>query len=303
MKNGATTPVLLLVFNRPDTTQVVFDAIRKARPARLYVAADGPREGRPGEKDLCTSTRATATNVDWPCDVHTLFRDRNLGCKVAVSSALDWFFQHEEEGIILEDDCVPDKSFFTFCQELLSYYRTDQRIMHISGDNFQAGNIRGTGSYYFSRYSHVWGWASWRRAWKCYDVTMSTFPRFIQQDGISSIFHTSREKRYWQRILSEVYEGKVDTWDYQWLYALWTHHGLSAIPNANLVANIGFGPGATHTTTAGRRAVTREVGSLSDLRHPVLLLRDEAADQFTFRSHFQSSLAAKIRHTVTKALR
>ena len=169
------TPVLFLIFNRPETTEIVFSVIRKAEPPRLYVAADGPRPDYPNDAESCEIVRAIATDVNWDCKVKTLFRDQNLGCKLAASKAIDWFFEQELEGIILEDDCLPDQSFFWFCQELLGKYRDDTRIMHIGGTNFQFGKERTKYSYYFSRYAHVWGWASWRRAWKFYDVEMKNW--------------------------------------------------------------------------------------------------------------------------------
>ena len=162
-------PVLFLIFNRPETTIQVFSAIKKAQPNRLYIAADGPRPEYPDEVNHCKIARTIATNVDWDCEVKTLFRDQNLGCRLAVSQAIDWFFEQEPEGIILEDDCLPNQSFFWFCKELLEKYRNETRIMHIGGTNFQFGKNRTNYSYYFSRYAHIWGWASWRREWKYYD--------------------------------------------------------------------------------------------------------------------------------------
>lgn len=159
-KKPLKTAVLFLVFNRPETTKTVFEAIRKAKPKRLYIAADGPRKHREGENEKVSSVRQIVTYVDWPCDVKTLFRDENLGCKSAVSGAITWFFNHEEEGIILEDDCLPHPDFFPFCESLLKRYANDERIWVITGNNFQNGIQRGEASYYFSRYNHVWGWAS-----------------------------------------------------------------------------------------------------------------------------------------------
>ena len=159
------TPVLFLIFNRPELTEKVFQKIQDAQPKYLFVAADGPRDNKYGEKDLCEKTRAVVLeNITWECEVKTLFRTENLGCRTAVSSAINWFFENVEEGIILEDDTVPDNSFFSYCQALLEKYRNHEQIMMITGDNFQDGIKRGNGSYYFSRYVHIWGWASWRRA-------------------------------------------------------------------------------------------------------------------------------------------
>jgi hypothetical protein len=172
------TPVAFLVFNCPDTTIRVFEEIRCARPPKLLVVADGPRADRPGEADKCQAVRAVIETVDWPCEVLKNYSDVNLGCKIRVSSGLDWVFEQVEEAIILEGDCLPHPTFFRFCEELLETYRDDERIGMISGDNFQFGRKRGDASYYFSRYNHIWGWASWRRAWQHYDRNMAIWPKF-----------------------------------------------------------------------------------------------------------------------------
>ncbi len=193
-----TSPVLFLIFNRPETTEQVFSAIKKAQPPRLYIAADGPRSEYPNDAESCDISRAIATNVDWDCEVKTLFQDQNLGCRLAVSGAVDWFFEQETEGIILEDDCLPDQSFFLFCQELLEQYRDDTRIMQIGGTNYQFGKKRTNYSYYFSRYGHLWGWASWRRAWSFYDEKMKQWPT-AKQNGI--LLHWADDWgfiRYWE---------------------------------------------------------------------------------------------------------
>jgi len=204
------TPVLFLIFNRPNTTQKVFNAIRQAKPKQLFVAADGPRKGKEGEKEKYEQAREIIEQVDWNCEVRTLFREKNLGCKIAASSAIDWFFENVDEGIILEDDCLPSQSFFRFCQELLEYYRDDTRIMMISGNNFQFGKVRGEGSYYFSKYAHVWGWATWRRAWKHYDVNMKNFEDFLKSNQIINIFKIKQQQKYWMKILQLVYDYKID---------------------------------------------------------------------------------------------
>jgi hypothetical protein len=251
---SAESPILFLVFNRPDTTARVFDAIRAARPRRLFVAADGPRADRADEVERCRQVREIATAVDWPCETRTLFRQDNLGCKRAVSSAIDWFFDQVEEGLVLEDDCVPDPTFFGMCDELLTRYRDDQRVMCITGDNFIAQEWKGDSSYYFSRYAHVWGWASWRRAWSHYRVDLDNLDRA----AIMAILRNTAEFRgsvaqHWADVLCRVRDGSIDTWDYQWAFAIWRHAGLVCTPRSNLVSNIGFGPGATHTTDPDAR--------------------------------------------------
>ena len=245
------SPVLFIIFNRPETTAQVFGGIRQAQPKRLYVAADGPRPGRPEDGERCRQARAIIDQIDWDCQVFTLFRTENLGCKYAVSSAISWFFEHEPEGIILEDDCLPHWSFFRFCDELLERYRNECRIMSICGANFQKGLWRPSESYYFSRNTHVWGWASWRRAWKSYDLEMEGWPVFAAANKLQNIFPESWAARsFWLRLLSDVAAGKIDTWDYQWTWSIWQYGGLSILPAHNLVKNIGFSAEATHTKHA-----------------------------------------------------
>jgi len=242
--------VLFLVFNRPETTQQVFNAIREAKPPRLYVAADGPRTNREGEHERCKEVRRIATTVDWACEVKTLFRKENLGCKMGVSGGINWFFEHEEEGIILEDDVLPVPSFFPYCDELLEYYREEKRIGLISGNNFIYDLYPHQESYYFSRYPFIWGWATWRRAWQLYDVMMHSWPEFRDNIGIKSISDGNKLfETYWIDIFNNVYQNRIDTWDYQWTFTCWYYGMISIIPLHNQNHNLGFGAGATHTTT------------------------------------------------------
>lgn len=278
------SPVLFLVFNRPDTTRRVFEAIRAARPPRLYVAADGPRDSRAGEDQRCAQVRDIATAVDWPCEVKTLFREQNLGCKRAVSSGIDWFFREEPEGIILEDDCLPDPSFFAYCDELLTRYRADPSVMMISGDNFVSAAWMPAESYYFSRYTHIWGWASWRRAWQHYDVSLVKWQRGNLNDPLlRKLFPNSTSaRRHWAHIFDAVAGGLIDTWDYQWNHACWSQGGLVCIPRTNLISNIGFGKDATHTTSPESKMANLPVQALGfPLRHPTAIAWSEKADRWT----------------------
>lgn len=239
-------PVLFLFFNRPDTTARVFATIRSAKPEKLFLAADGPRSERVEEVELCQKSRDTVEGmIDWPCEVQRLYREENLGCRIAVSSAIDWFFSNVKEGIILEDDTIPAPSFFDFAEAMLERYRHDNRVMHVSGNNHQHGRIRGNGAYYASRFAHSWGWATWRRAWKLYEREMSGFPE--DWEGISNRCDLpQRLKDWWHQALSNTRQGVVDTWDFQWHYTVMKHQGVCLIPNRNLVENIGVGEAATH---------------------------------------------------------
>lgn len=276
------TAVLFIVFNRPDTTARVFEAIRQAKPPRLYVAADGPRESREGEAERVVRVRQIATAVDWPCEVFTLFREKNLGCKHAVSEAITWFFRKEDQGIILEDDCLPHPDFFSFCESLLIRYANDERVYAITGDNFQNGIKRGDGSYYFSRYNHIWGWASWRRAWRHYEGDLRFWPDWKRSSGWQRLLPDSIEKKYWERIFDRMYAKKIDTWDYPWVASVWYHGGLTATPNVNLVSNIGFGSDATHTSSLDSPLARLKTEALGKLTHPKGVIRDHSADRYVF---------------------
>jgi hypothetical protein len=275
-------PVLLIVFNRPDTTAAVVDALRLVRPRRLYVAADGPRDDRPGEAQACLEARAAATRVDWPCEVMTLFRDSNVGCRRGVSEAIDWFFGSEREGAILEDDVVPTPGFFSFVAELLERYRDDGRISMIAGANFQTTSGDERTSYYFSRLHHVWGWATWRRAWAQYDRNMAGWPEFKRVNGFRSLGLGDGFARRYAPAFDAVAAGACDTWDYQWLFTGLRQNMLAVIPRTNLIRNIGFGPAATHTTDprAGRH-LSRVVELTFPLVHPELIIPNRDCDDAT----------------------
>lgn len=301
--------VLFLIFNRPDLVEQSFSRIREAKPAQLFVAADGPRANREGEAGLCNQARTIVEKVDWDCEVKTLFRDDNLGCRRAVSSAITWFFEHVEEGIILEDDCVADLSFFRFSAELLERYRDDERIMCVTGNNFQDGIPRGDASYYFSIYNHCWGWASWRRAWSLYDAELSALLELTDQQFLEG-FQRPLVAKYWSNCFHAVLKNEVDSWAYVWTFSCWANSGLTAIPNVNLVKNIGFDERATHTTGGVSPLANMATHSvISPLEHPANVLRHQLADQWTEDTTFEirapsppPTLAQRIRRRVKRFL-
>jgi GR25 family glycosyltransferase involved in LPS biosynthesis len=291
------TPVLLLIFNRLDTTQQVFEAIQKAKPKRLYIASDGPRLERSGEAEKIQNVRDyVISHIDWDCEVKTLFREQNLGCRVSVSSAIDWFFEHEEEGIILEDDCLPNESFFRYAEELLDRYREDPRVMTISSVHFHGDSHTSPNSYFFSRYFHCWGWASWRRAWQHYDHNMSRWPELRDTDWLMSFGNGDRKfNKYWTSIFDMAFEEKVDSWAYRWLFSCWVRGGLTIIPMRNLVVNIGFGDDATHTMKDSSNHWTRPLQSISfPLLNPSYPERDIGADQWSQKNLFDVSVYTRI---------
>lgn len=274
------TPVVFLIFRRPDLTALVFEAIRQAQPEKLLVVADGPRDE--AEVLLCQQTRAVTEQIDWDCEVMRNYADENLGCRKRVSSGLDWAFEQVEEAIVLEDDCLPHPSFFLYCQNLLERYRDDERIWCISGNNFQDGQWRGEDSYYFSNYYHVWGWASWRRAWQHYDRDLAHWPDFRDRRYLEGILDSNLEVQYWQSIFERLYSlGEPNTWDYAWTLTCWLNRGLTALPNVNLVSNIGFRSDGTHTFGESKLA-NMPVKDIGELQHPTFIARDRGADMYTF---------------------
>jgi hypothetical protein len=297
-----TTPVLLLVFSRPNTTRRVFETIRQARPTRLYVAADGPRPGHPSDARRCAETRAVVQEVDWPCEVFTLFQEVNLNCGLAPVTAMNWFFAHEPEGIILEDDCVPAPSFFPFCQELLARYRDDARVMHIGGNNFgseaRAPWQPDTLSYYFSTQRNSWGWATWRRAWQLYDYHLTDFRSVVAAGEFNDTFTGPLEKRYRLGKMAAVLAlpQPPDVWDYQWEYTIARHHGLYIVPAVNLVGNIGFGNDSTHTHDGADVLGDLPARDLAfPLHHPARVAQDRRRDNRRFNEFLLSRLLALVR--------
>lgn len=289
------TPVAFIIFNRPDTAERVFAEIAKAKPPKLLVVGDGPRINRQGEAEQVAATRAIVKKVDWDCEVRTNFSDVNLGCRQRVSSGIDWVFEQVEEAIILEDDCLPDPSFFRFCQEMLERFRHDQRIGMVSGDNFQFGRRRNNDSYYFSKYFHIWGWATWRNRWVgCYDVTMAKWPRIHAEGLLEDLVGNAREARYWRKIFERVHRGEIDTWDYQWVLANWLESRMSILPAVNLISNVGFDSNATHTKGASDLDSLARDQIVFPLVHPLGVFRNIQADQFSETKCFRIPLEKRI---------
>lgn len=280
------TPILFIVFNRPDHTKVVLERIREVKPKYLFVSADGPRPDRPGEAAKCEATRALVkSSIDWECSVKYLFREMNLGCARAVGSGITWFFENVEEGIILEDDCVPDKAFFDFSEALLKHYRNDSRVMHIGGGRYAPQSlIDSKNTYYFSKYAYCWGWASWRRAWAHYDFDLTDLNQFADSSfGWANA--KKNEVEYWKKVLTDVKAGKIDTWNYRWNYSLWRKGGVAIHTTRNFIRNIGFDTSATHTVSENESY--RDVGfepPTNGIIHPKKTNIHYRADKYVFET-------------------
>ena len=299
------SPVLCIIFNRPETTRKVFEVLQKVKPPQLYIYAEGPRDNKPEDNNLCKETRSIYDKIDWECDVHRYYREKNSGgCGPGVSGAITWFFENVEEGIILEDDIVPHPEFFDFCDEMLEKYRKNEIVKCVCGDKIFYENLeKYSYSYYFSHYMHVWGWATWRRTWNDYDYTLKTIPHNKFKKAVNRL-PISRESK--MGIISTfnimTSDNPIDTWDYQLLFNIIFHKGLTIIPTTNLCQNIGCGvEQATHTTVYDEKIFNHVGRNIFPLSHPSKIRHNKRLDKITFSSSIsvtsqRKSLLAKLRH-------
>ncbi len=295
--------VLFLIFNRPDTTHRVFEQIRAAKPKRLYIAADAPRPNKPEDELLCERAREIVSLIDWDCELKTLFRNKNAGCRDAVSAAVTWFFDQEEEGIILEDDCLPANSFFKFCDMLLDKYREDTRIRHITGCNLQQGKKWGDSSYYFSNRTHVWGWAGWRRVWKEYDKSLIKYDSVEIKEKLRNIYEDPLVVESWATIFNEVKAGKINSWAYPLDFINFFNNGLVIIPNENLISNIGFKEGATNTVTEDSVYANIPLAEMDEITHPLFVVPEKQADLFIINNDFDIETKRRKQKSVRKKVK
>ncbi len=280
------TPILLIVFNRPEETKKVFAEIRKLAPAHLYIAADGPREDRLGEKQLCETVQAILDDINWKCSVKRMYRKKNVGCGVAVSEAITWFFENVEQGIILEDDCVPHQSFFLYCAQLLDKYKSDERIISIGGTNL-GYHLPDDSSYAFSRFMNMWGWASWKRSAKLVDYKMHSWNHlpsktlFLQKKlSDRTLVPDINWINYWGYYFNITAAGKANTWDYQWIFAQLCYDKLSVFPATNLIHNIGFSNNATHTHEVTHPLAALSISTMDfPLVHPAQVAFDKTYER------------------------
>lgn len=295
MQSSLKTPVLFIIFNRPHETERVFDVIREIRPERLFIAADGPRMHKASEKNLCDEARRIVENIDWPCSIEKLYQHENLGCKLGVSTAINWFFEHVSEGIILEDDCLPNTSFFFFCEKMLEQYRHEEQVMAINGTCMLTPDELGENSltYHFSRCLHVWGWATWRRSWKIYDLEMKDLNIFNRLPPASSLFSQKKYLNFWISHFKHIRDKKIDTWDAQWHYSILRHNGVIISPHINMIENIGFGINATHTFTKNPHIIPcKEMNN--DIISPENIVVDTQLDSILMDKIYIRSIRQKI---------
>ena len=275
------TAVLFLVFNRINTTKQVLSAISDAKPPRLYIAGDGAHSFNEKECKKVQEVRDyIMQNINWKCEVKTLFREKNLGCKYAVTRAISWFFDNEKKGIILEDDCLPSQSFFWYCEELLEKYEDDKTVYLVSGETHDSKFLNTGEDYAFCKYPLLWGWASWKRAWKYYDPEMHDWPK-EKEKILSSISKYKYTTNFWRTNFERMYNKEIDTWDYQLFYHLQKNNGKCIFPRLNLVSNIGFGIDATRTTNLESEAANRKRYEINlPLNHLIKSKSEERANKF-----------------------
>ncbi|HIK55280.1 MAG TPA: glycosyltransferase family 2 protein [Synechococcales cyanobacterium M55_K2018_004] len=298
------TPIALIIFKRPSTTEKVFQVIRQAQPTKLFVIANAPREGNEEEAIQCEQARAIVERVDWDCQVFKRYSPTHNPVGKQIAGGIDWVFEQVEEAIFIEDDCLLHPTFFPFCEAMLDRYRNDTRIFSVSAQNTQMGHRRTEYSYYFSRYARLWGWASWRRAWHYYDYSMKYWPEVQRTGLLHNILEDSRSVQYWTDLFDRTYRGEIQTWDYQWTLSYWLQSGLSIVPEVNLVNHIGFGPDASHLQTLHTKTAAMPMAAMEfPLKHPPYVVRHVQADRFTQRVDYEGGWVNQVKNTVKRMLR
>lgn len=287
MNINVESPVLLIIFNRPDTTTQVFEAIRKAKPNKLYISADAPRDGNRNDQINCEKTREIVKNIDWECEIKYRFLDKNLGCGNGPATAISWAFENEDRLIILEDDCVPSLPFFGFCNYCLEKYINDERVWIVSGrSHHESSRFFVDQDYIFSHYGHTWGWATWKRCWIHFDIDMKKWNSFIKQGGFLNSFFSKEEGNYFNNLYSRLstdQELKTHVWDSQHVLGIHMQGGISITPSKNLIQNIGnIG---THTTIDQKNDRLKASDDFKIEKEPIFILANREFDLYHFRHH------------------
>mgnify|MGYP000901064106 CR=1 FL=1 len=288
--NNFDTPILIIGFNRFDTIERVFMSVREVRPEKLFIALDGPRDDVLSDKENCDKVKKVFTKIDWDCEVKTLYRNKNMGCDEAVPDSISWFFSNVEEGIILEDDCLPSRSFFSYCKDLLAKYRDNDKVMMISGNNFISDYKFSEDSFFFSKYAFIWGWATWRRAWEKFDNSMKSYPSFKKNGGFRDYYPNILDRFFWRTGFENKYNGYSQGWDMKWNYALAYYNGLDVIPSTNLVRNIGMESDATHTKKYDKRMDIPTYDLDFPLKYPDNIEECKIYDKKIFKRNFLSTV-------------
>ncbi|MEM9399521.1 MAG: glycosyltransferase family 2 protein [Verrucomicrobiota bacterium] len=294
-------PVAFFIFKRPETTRKVLDAIRQVKPEKIFVIADGARQNQPGEAEKCVETRSVIETIDWDCEVFKDYSSVNLGCARRVSSGLDWVFGHVENAIILEDDCVPDLSFFEFCGDLLEKYKDDERVFSITGHNHLESWKSDMQSYHFSNYFDCWGWATWRRVWRKYDLDMALWSKSEVKEHIRNVISDDKQFLNRSKPLDATHRGEIDSWAYPFFFMCLLHEGLTITPATNLIKNIGFGENSTNTKNSkdGRANISLKQ-AIFPLRSPDEIEVDRDYDYYRYKRVWEKSFKDKVSRKIKK---
>jgi len=306
-RNQFEIPILLLTWKREKEIQLIINKLRKINAINIYVNSDGFKLNSPDRYEIEKIIRTRnliIKNIDWECKVKFKFNNENLGCKKSVINAINWFFENEESGIILEEDCIPNESFFNFCSYLLYKYKNHQQISCITGVNFQDGQITSNSSYYFSKYNHCWGWATWKKSWDLFDKEMTFWPTMKSQKNWDIDPTMTREERaYWENIFERSYKNLTDSWAYPWLASLWYNNKITVTPEQNLVSNVGFDRLATHTKNRLSNSANKKTFDLENIIENSLIKIDSKADKYTFGNHFYETVDININHKIIKKIK
>lgn len=296
------TPVAIFIFNRPECTKQLVEALAVVRPVNLFVIADGPRSEN--DIELCEQTRAIIDQIDWQCTILKKYAKVNIGCRESIPNGLTWVFDHVDTCIILEDDCIPQPSFFPFCEELLSLYKNDERIMTICGHRSDGPNEYENESYYFSKYPSIWGWATWKEKWAKFDLNLDSWDELKNSDWLNEILKSTKAVAYWSRIFDQMKNG-MDTWDYALTFACWLHRGLSIRAKVNMITNVGFGENATHIQQVTLGDIYAKSSNIKfPLIHPSKICVDETADgriEWVSFSGMDERRLAKVRERINQS--
>ena len=280
------TPILILVYNRSKNLNKLINLLRKIRAKNIYVSFDGPKKNQT-DIDKCNNVKKNIENIDWKCNLYKNFLNTNNGCKLGVSKGLEWFFSKVDRGIIIEDDCKPSQDFFIFSEWALIKYKKKNKIGGITGNNFLKNKINITETFYYSKYAHCWGWATWRRTWEKYDKDIKFWKRYKSSKSWNNYFSHNIEKRYWEKIFNNVYNKMLDSWAYPWMLGIWKNNQLIITPKKNLVLNVGFSRDATHTNSRFHNFQYKTFKIKKPYYAPKKIEVNKIADNYVFKNHYK----------------
>lgn len=294
------TPVVFICFNRPSLTRITFHQIRKQKPTKLFLIMDAPKLGNNSDKKKCAKVKKIISQIDWKCKVYKNFSKHNLGLKTRITSGLTWVFKKVDKAIILEDDCYPSKNFFYFCETMLRLYKNNMKISIITGNNFQRKPIN-KDSYYFSKYSHIWGWATWKRSWDLFDDNEKKIEKFLVSKKFKNICKTRDEQNYWISMNHQIKKGKLKSWAYYFLLSIWKNNGLTITPNFNLIKNLGFDSNlSTNQHDLNLKTSLPKNKLEAPLKHPKLIKLNERADNQVFYSVYKKNIIVRLSNKIKK---